>query len=459
MSASETIQIPAGAASGSAGLSRILGMWDLVLLVVGTVIGSGIFLVPGAVLRPVGNSVPIALSIWLLGGALTLLGALTCGELTAMKPEAGGLYVYIRDCFGPLPSFLFGWTLFFVIGTGSVGGLSAAFSLYLTEIVPLSHTARILVAFLVIAIMAVVNVLGTRKSANVLNVTTGIKVAAILAMTVTFLWFGKGFHVQAVPAAAPLSFGAMVSGAGLSLLSVLWAYDGWQYAACSAGEAVNPQRNFPLAFLIGAGALMGIYVVVNVGYVSALGAEGVAKSDHVATTALAAVLNPAAAKLVTVAILISIISAANSILLTSTRVFYAMARDGVFFKKLAEVHPRFGTPAFAVMAAAIWAAVLVATGTFEQLLTWVIFAGWSFYALVAACVFVYRRRCPDAARPYRVPGYPWTPLIFIAVIAIFVVVIVIARPAQAAAGTGLVLAGVPAFLIWRKRRVAAEPQR
>src|SRR5216684_269196 len=391
MSASATIEITAaGPASGPGSLSRILGMWDLVLLIVGTVVGSGIFLVPGAVLRPVGNSVPIALSIWLLGGVLSLLGALTCGELTAMKPEAGGLYVYIRDCFGPLLSFLFGWTLFFVIGTGSVGGLSAAFSLYLTEIIPLSHAAQMFVAFLVIAIMAVVNVLGTRKSANVLNVTTGIKVAAILAMTVTLLWFGKGFHAPAASAATPLSFGAMVSGAGLSLLSVLWAYDGWQYAACSAGEALNPQRNFPLAFLIGTSSVIGIYVVVNVGYVAALGAEGVAKSDHVATTALAAVLNPAAAKLVTVAILISIVSAANSILLTSTRVFYAMARDGVFFKKLAEVHPRFGTPAFAVIAAAMWAAVLVATGTFEQLLTWVIFAGWSFYALVAAAVFVYR---------------------------------------------------------------------
>jgi basic amino acid/polyamine antiporter, APA family len=446
-------QAPSQGLSATRSLSRILGMWDLVLLIVGTVIGSGIFLVPGAVLRPVGNSVPVALSVWLVGGLLSLLGALTCGELTAMKPEAGGLYVYIRDCFGPLPSFLFGWTFFFVISTGSVGGLSAAFSVYVTELIPLNHTAQIAVAFVVIAIIAAVNVLGTRQSANVQNLTTGIKVAAILAMTVTFLWLGKGFHGFAASTATPLSFGAMVSGAGVALLSVLWAYDGWQYAACSAGEALNPQRNFPLAFLVGTSAVIAIYIFANVGYVSALGAEGVAHSDRVATTALGAVLNPAAAKLVTIAILISIISAANSIMLTSTRVFYAMAKDGVFFKKLAEVHPRFGTPAFAVIAAAIWAAVLVATGTFEQLLTWVIFAGWSFYALVAASVFVYRRREPEAVRPYRVPGYPFTPLVFILVIAVFVVIIIFSQPARAAAGLGLVATGVPAFLIWRRRVV------
>jgi o-succinylbenzoate synthase len=397
--------------TGSNELARVLGFRDLVLIIIGTVIGSGIFLVPGAVLRPLANSVPLAMAVWITGGVLSLLGALTYGELSAMKPQAGGLYIYIRDCFGSFLAFLFGWTLFFVISSGSVATLAVAFSNYLAEFVPLSPALAKMVSVLMIAVICAVNVRGTRQSADLQNVTTAIKVAAIVVMGAGLLWLRP--HGVAPATHTELTASALASGFGLAMISVLWAYEGWQYATFTAGETLNPQRNFPLGFLAGALALIAVYLFANVGYLAVLGADGVANSNRVAATAVSAVLGPVAAKFVALTILVSIFSAANSIVLTSPRVYYAMAKDGIFFRRLSEVHPRFGTPAFAVIAAAAWAAILAASGTFQQLLTYVVFIGWIFYALAAASVFVYRRRRANAERPYRVPGYPITPLVFI----------------------------------------------
>lgn len=429
-------------------LRRILGMWDLVLMIVGTVIGSGIFLVPGAVLRAVGNSVPVALTVWLAGGVLSLLGALTYGELSAMKPRAGGLYVYIRDCYGTLPAFLFGWTLFLVISTGSIATLAVAFGNYLGEFVQLTPVSIKIVAVLMIVAITVVNVLGTRKSANLLNVTTAIKVVAILAVS-TFLLL-KGNHAVLGDGLSGTSPSANVLGFGLAMISVLWAYEGWQYATYSAGETVNPQRTFPLAFLAGTAVLIALYLFANVGYLAALGASGVAESTRVAASALGVVAGPATGKLVAMAILISMFSAANSILLNSPRVFYAMAKDGLFFSSLARIHPKFGTPAFAICVAGIWSALLAATGTFEQLLTYVVFIGWIFYALAAGSIFIYRRQAPDAARPYRVPGYPLTPIVFIVAAAALVANTIFTQPLRAAVGLGIVFLGLPGYLYWRR---------
>ncbi len=433
------------------GLRRVLRLRDLVLLIVGTVIGSGIFLVPGLVLKAVGNSVLLALLVWFLGGVLSLLGALTYGELSAINPEAGGLYVHIRDCFGRFPAFLFGWILFFVVSTGSIATLAVAFSNYLGEIYPLGPWTAKLVSLLMIGVIALVNVRGTRASANLQNVTTAIKVLAILAMGASLIYFGSRFQVRAAPPMSSMSLTSQLSGIGLAIVSVLWAYEGWQYSTFAAGETVNPRRDFPLAFLTGVLILIGVYVFANLGYLAALGTAGVANSNRVAATALATVVSPAVAKAVTFAILISMFSAANSIVLTAPRVYYAMAKDGLFFRRLAEVHPRFGTPAFAVAATAFWASVLAATGTFEQLLTYVVFVGWMFYALAAATIFVYRKRETGDSQKYRVPGYPWTPALFIAVVAAFVLNTIIAQPARAAIGLGVVLTGAPAYLIWRKR--------
>lgn len=432
-------------------LVRTLGLRDIILLAIGSVIGSGIFLVPGAVLRQVDGFVIPALLVWLVGGILSLLGALTYGELGAMKPAAGGLYVYIRDCFGRFPAFLFGWTLFFVISSGAVATLAVAFSAYLGEIVPLTPMTAKLIAISMIAVVTAVNVLGTRKSANLQNWTTAIKVLGILVMSAALLWLGRGFTGSG-SALLPAEFNSsLASGFGLAMISVLWAYEGWQYVSFSAGETRNAQRNFPLGLLSGTVALVGIYLVTNIAYLAALGPSGVATSDRLAATAVATVVSPAAAKLVAVMILISIFSAANGTMLTAPRVYYAMAADGLFFRRFAEVHPRFKTPAFAIIAGAVWSAVLAATGTFEQLLTYVVFIGWIFYALAAASIFVYRRRMPDAVRPFRVPFYPITPLLFIAAAGALVINTMVTQPGLAAIGFGIVLLGAPAYFIWGGR--------
>jgi APA family basic amino acid/polyamine antiporter len=440
----------------TATLERTLGLRDLILLIIGTVIGSGIFIVPGAVLRQVHGGIGIAMLVWLAGGILSLLGALTYGELAAMNPKAGGIYIYIRDCFSPLPAFLYGWTLFLVISSGSIATLAVAFSGYLGEIVPLTPMLSKLIAVGMIVIVTVINVLGTRESANVQNWTTAIKVVAILIMSAVLLWLGRGFSGSGVSFWPAGDGASLASGFGLAMIGVLWAYEGWQYVTFSAGETINPQRNFPRALLIGSAALIGIYLLANVAYLAALGPIKAGQTDSIAAAAVTAVAGPWASKLVSLAILISIFSAANGVVLTAPRVYYAMARDGLFFHRLSEVHPRFRTPAFAVLAGSAWAAVLAATGTFEQLLTYVVFSGWLFYALGAACIFVYRRRPSEVAIPYRVPGYPWTPLLFILSAAALVINTIATQPVRAAVGLGVVVLGTPVYFIWRSRRRITE---
>jgi basic amino acid/polyamine antiporter, APA family len=453
-SRSRAVPFVSGVSESPNQLRRILGMWDLVLMIIGTVIGSGIFLVPGAVLRAVGNSVPLALTVWLAGGILSLLGALTYGELSAKKPRAGGLYVYIRDGFGPFPAFLFGWTLFFVISSGSVATLAVAFSNYLGEFIRLSPWNLKVVAVLMILVITAVNVRGTRQSANLLNVATAIKVTAILVVSTVLVSHGRNPVLGHATPSEHQTTG--VFGFGLAMISVLWAYEGWQYATYSAGETVNPQRTFPLSFFIGMAALIAIYLFANVGYVAALGASGVAGSTRVAASALGAVVSHGAGKLVAIAILVSMFSAANAIMLNAPRVYYAMAKDGLFFSSLSRVHPKFGTPALAVCAAGIWSAVLAASGTFEQLLTYVVFIGWIFYALAAASIFIYRMRSPDAPRPYRVPAYPFTPIIFIVAAMALVANTIATQPARAGIGLGIVFLGAPAYAFWRRTAKFAE---
>jgi len=243
----------------------------------------------------------------------------------------------------------------------------------------------------------------------------------------------------------------LLSGIGLAMIGVLWAYEGWQYVTFSAGEARDAQRTFPRAIVAGTGVLIAIYMLANVAYVSALGVDGVQNTDRVAASAVAALYGPAAGQLIAVVILVSMFSAANGLTLTAPRMYYAMSRDGVFFQKLGEVHPRFGTPAFAILAGSMWAAILAATGTFEQLLTYVVFSGWIFYGLGALSIFVFRRREPDAPRPFRVPGYPVTPALFVAAASAIVLNTLFTQPGRALVGIAVVLSGVPAYLLWRRR--------
>ena len=431
-------------------LARTLGTRDLTLLVVGNVIGSGIFLVPSSVLAQSGESVPIATAVWLVGGLLSLMGALSYAELGAM-PESGnggGLYAYIRDGFGPFPAFLYGWTLFFVIGAGTIATLCVAAANYMTQFMPMTAMQKSVVAVTLIVLMMVINVRGTRESATVQNVATGIKVVAILAMSALLFALGDG---AALPVVAHPTTPASFSGVGLSIVSVLWAYEGWQYVTFVSAEAKDPQRSLPRAITLGTALLIAIYLLANFAYLVALGPARVAASDRVAGEAVAQVMGPAAGWLIAAAIIVSMYSAAHATVITVPRVYYAMARDGLFFRRLTEIHPRYNTPAIAIITSCVWSIVLALSGTFEQLLTYVVFIGWIFYALGAAAVIALRIKRPDAVRPFRVPFYPLTPILFVLAAAVIVVNTVVTQPMQAAIGIGVVLAGAPAYIIWRRR--------
>ncbi|HUC77013.1 MAG TPA: amino acid permease [Vicinamibacterales bacterium] len=430
-------------------LRRTLTLRDLIFIVVGTVIGSGIFLTPGAVVRSAGSG-GMALTVWVVGGALSLLGALTFAELGAANPDSGGMYTYLRDAFGPLPAFLYGWTMFLVIGSGSLATLGAAFPRYVSALVTLSPAASKAIAVSMIACVTALNIRGTRQSADVQGVATAVKVGIIVLLAALLIaTTGRGTRTDVWwPERLSVS---TLAGAATGMIGVLWAYEGWQYVTFSAGETVDPQRTFARGIVIGTTLLVGIYVLANVGYLRALGVDGVASSQRVASDAAGAALGPAAGRILAAVILVSIFSAANGLTLTLPRLFFAMARDGVFFERLATVHPTFGTPAAAILGTALWSAVLVLSGSFEQLLTYVVFMSWLWFAAAALSLVAFRRRRPKARRPFRTPGYPLTPALFICAAVVIVINTIVAQPAQSLIGLGIALAGVPAYVVWRHR--------
>src|SRR5882724_981658 len=444
-------------------LVRTLRQRDLYLLFVGSVIGSGIFLTPGLILRQLDGSVGWSMLVWIVGGGLSLLGALTYAELAAANPEAGGLYCFIRDGFGRASAFLYGWCLFLVIASGSVAALARAFTRYMAEIIPISAFAQTIVAVAMIAVVTAVNVWGTRKSSDMQNVTTLIKGGVIVALSLVLFALGKqgGTILSAVGTTQDTS--SLVTGFGLAMIAVLWAYEGWQFGTYSAGEVIEPQKAFPRAFLLGSLILIGLYVVAVMGYLVALGPDAAASSDAIAATAARAVLGPWAGKFVALTILISVFSATNSVVLTAPRVFYAMSRDNLFFKTLAEVHPRFHTPAAAIIALCVWSAVLTLAGGFSELIQGVVFIGWIFYGLGAAAIFPLRAALGTKTLPYRVPGYPWTPIVFLlAAGSVVGNALYLAKrdPSQfrhVIAGLLLMALGIPAYFFWRYRNSRRPP--
>jgi APA family basic amino acid/polyamine antiporter len=436
-------------------LRRSLGFTDLMLITIGTVIGSGIYLVPSGVLRQTGGHTGLAFTVWAVAGFLSLLGALTYAELGAMKPEAGGLYAYLRDAFGPLPAFLYGWASFLVIASGSIAALAVAFANYLSPLLPFRVPGPV-ISVAVILVVALINIRGTRGSATVQNWTTGAKFGVLFLLSLVLTLRGNGgAGLPATPVEVPN--GSLAAGFGAAMIGVLWAYEGWQYVTFSAGEAKDPQRTFPRAISIATFLLIVLYLMANLGYVRALGPAGAAHSERIAADAIGTILGPVAGAVVSALILVSIFSALNGLVLTTPRMYYAMARDGLFFQKLTSVHPRFGTPVFAIAALTAWGAVLAASGTFSQLLTYAVFTGWIFYAGGALAVMALRRSAPNAARPFRVPGYPLTPILFVLAAVALVVNTIVTQPGISSIGLGFVALGAPAFFIWRSRGPASVP--
>ncbi len=425
-------------------LPRKLGVIDATAIVIGTVIGSAIFLVPNAVARSL-PSVPLILMVWSLTGVLSFFGALAYAELGAMIPDTGGQYVYLREAYGPLVGFLSGWASFLVMQSGGIAALAAGFSIYLSYFVPLSPVAAKLASVLLIAVLTAVNYRGVRLGAGVQRVFTFLKLAG-LTIIVLSAFLGPR-HAQV---AAPTTGGFSWSSFGVAMVACLWAYEGWNCISFAAGEVKRPERNLLLALGLGTAALIAIYLSANIAYMRVLPVSAIAATDRVAATVAETTMGPIGGKLVSLTILLSIIGASNGAILTFARIYFAQARDGLFFQAVGRVHPRFETPYVAIVVQGVWAAVLAVSGSYEILFSYVIFAAWIFYGMAVLGVVVLRRKAPDLPRPYKMWGYPVTPLAFAAVSFWFVANTIVTKPMSSLIGLGIVAAGVPVYYIWRQ---------
>jgi APA family basic amino acid/polyamine antiporter len=432
-------------------LPRVLGFWDIVGIVIGGVIGSGIFIVPASIAAGVRYPLLI-LAVWIVGGILCFCGALVFAELGAAFPHAGGMYVFLREAYGPLIAFLFGWTLFLVIDTGSIATLAVAFSSkYLPYFFPVTPLMSKVIACLFVAFLVSVNYVGVRWGAFVQNLLTIIKSGAIIAVCAIVFLFVRGNTSNFVTPATPPFSWDLLAKMGVALVATFWAYKGWEMSTFSAGELKNPGRNLPGGLLLSMGVVIMLYVITNLAYLYAFPASAIAKSDRIASDAMYLAVGSIGGSIIAFTILFSILGAANSNLLCSPRVYYAMAADKLFFRKLASVHPRFLTPHISIIATGLWALALSLSGTFEQLFTYVIFGQWIFSGLTAAAVFILRKKAPDLPRPYRTWGYPVTPAIFVlAALAVSINALVL-QFWNAFAGLIIIFLGVPAYLYWRGR--------
>lgn len=449
-------------------LKRELGPWSAASIVVGTIIGSGIFLVPKAMVGHVGSPEMVFL-VWVAGGLLSLFGALAYAELAAAMPEAGGEYVYLREAYGPLWSFIYGWTQMWVAKSGSIATLATGFFYYLTNFHPqldsVFYTVPLplgaggepleirygqFLAMALILLLGVVNYFGVKIGGDVQVTVTLIKVALILFIIGAGLWLGSGAgKSQEVP--VPATGG--VAGFFAALVAALWAYDGWNNVSMVASEVRRPRTDLPRALIWGTLTVIGIYLLTNLSYFHVLTAAEVAASDRVAAAMMGRLLGPTGAAAVSVAAMISIFAALNGSILSGSRVPYAMARDGYFFRRLAAVHPAHHTPAASIGALSVWAALLVLSGRFEQLFTYVIFASWILYGMTAASVMVLRRKRPELPRPYRTLGYPAVPVLFVLAAIGLVLSTILTSPRESMLGLGVILIGLPFYFHWKRKRL------
>jgi APA family basic amino acid/polyamine antiporter len=449
------------------GLQRVLGVWSAASIVIGTVIGSGVFLVPTSMIAKLG-SVKMLFAVWVVAGFLSLFGALTYAELAAAMPEAGGEYVFLNAAYGPFWGYLYGWTQFAVAKSGSIATLAAGFYTYLTAFVPVlaqpvlvtpwmigPHHTRFeihygqLVAIGVILILAGVNYVGVRVGGNVQVFVTGVKLFLIFAIIAVGLFSGKGDFSHLSQHIIPSVGG--VAGFFAAMVSALWAYDGWNNVSMVSSEIKDPSRNLPRALILGTIAVIATYLLINVAYFYVLTPGQVAGSERLAANMMEHLYGKQAAAAVSIAVLISIFAALNGSILSGSRVPYAMARDGLFFTAAAKVHPKFLTPGNSVIMLCLWSSVVVLSGWFDDLYNFVIFGSWILYLMTALSVFVLRRKRPDLVRPYRTLGYPIVPVLFVTVAAFLLASTLQTRPRESLMGLFLMGLGVPLYYYWKSR--------
>ena len=435
---------------------RALGPFDAVMIVIGGIIGSGIFINPFIVAQRLDSSA-LVIGAWVAGAAIALIGALCYAELGAMSPAAGGQYVYLRDAYHPLVAFLYGWALLFMIESGAMAAVAMTFAEYAVRLVSDQPQGSALVGqggIRVIAIGAIVflsliNYLGVVPGSRLLNVFVVLKIAALAVLIGAGLWFsGIVDASQQQPAAT--GEGSLAA-FGAALIPIVFAYGGWQNANYVAEEIRDPRRVLPLSLLVGTAIVALVYVTINLAYLKALGLGGLAATTTPASDSARLLFGAAGDRFVTAAIAISTFGFLNLCVLAPTRVYYAMAADGAFFPQVARLHPTYQTPSLAIVLQSTWAVALTLTGTYGQLLDYVVFADWIFFGLTVGSVFVFRRTRPGAPRPFRAWGYPLTPALFVLAAVAIVLSVIRVSPLQTAIGAALMAAGVPAFYYWKRR--------
>ncbi|MCC6861078.1 MAG: amino acid permease [Bryobacterales bacterium] len=451
--------------NGETGLVKGLGLLDATTLVMGSMIGSGIFIVPADIARQVGSP-GLLILVWVVTAALTLTAALSYGELAAALPRAGGQYVYLREAFGPLSGFLYGWTSFLVIQTGTIAAVGVAFAKFLGVFFPVISTrnrlmpgldTQQLAAIAVIVLLSWVNTRGIRTGAAVQNVFTFAKTAALLGL------IAFGFLLGRNEAALHANLGDFWGNAGwgwesvrlvgVAMVGALFSSDAWNNVTFTAGEVRNPRRNLPLSLGLGVVLVSALYLASNLAYLNVLPLDAIqrAPEDRVGTAAASAMFGPVGVQLMAAAIVIATFGCLNGLILAGARVYYAMALDGLFFRRAASLDPRRHTPVVSLGMQCVWSVLLTLTGTYSDLLDYVIFAVLLFYILTIAGIFVLRRSRPDLERPYRAAGYPFLPAAYIAAAGLIEVLLLLYKPSYTWPGLIIVMLGIPVYYVWRRR--------
>jgi APA family basic amino acid/polyamine antiporter len=460
---------PTPAAESRPQLVRGLGTLDGTLLTIGSTVGTGIFLTTSDMARILPHP-GLILAVWLVGGLLTLAGALTYGELGAMYPRAGGMYQFLREAYGPLWGFLFGWASFLVIMSGGMAALGVAFGEYLGSFLPFFSTRHILAsvpvggwtwtlsggqvaAALALLVLTAVNHFGLKEGAGVQNALTILKIGSIAGFVLLGLLVPAPTR-PALFAASSSGSGTLLAAFGVAMIAALWTYDGWYAVTCSAGEMRDPGRSLPRGLILGTLTVMALYFLLNLVYVRTLSVPAMAEAPRIGEAAAQALFGPVGARLVSLAVLVSTFGCLSSTILYSSRIYLPMAQDGVFFPSLAEIHPTHHTPVRSLWAQTVWAVLLTVSGTYEQLYTYVVIVGIVFHAATAAAVFVLRRRLPDHPRPYRTWGYPVVPALFMLACLLLIWNTLAEKPVESFLGLGLLILGLPAYLWFRKRSAA-----
>ena len=444
-------------------LKRQLGLFDSTMMVIGIVIGSGIFMTTGLMAEAL-PSPSFILITWALGGVMMLAGALTYAELGAAMPKAGGQYVYLREAYGPLPAFLFGWVAFIAYLTGTNAAIAVAIAEHMGSFFPTLSPENIildlgfyhlssgqLMALTIIFGLSLVNYLGVVLGKWVQNVLTILKIGSILVFALIGLLVTTNVSIDYTLNPTGLSFGQILMGMGVALIAVNWTVGGWDYVTLVSGEIKSPEKNLPRALIFGTLAIISLYILINLAYLKSMPISQIAGEVKIGEASARALFGNGIAGLFTVAVILSMFGSLNGNILVGPRVTYAMAKDDLFFRQAADVHPKYRTPGNAIILQGIWAGILTLTGTFKELITLVVFVNFMLWIAASSTVFVLRKKQPDLHRPYKVWGYPWVPALFILFSLAVMVNTFFESPGQSLMGLGLTFLGLPAYYYWNKR--------